>query len=192
MISAILLLAVVELLSAFPLNERQDQCSNIPPVPDRCEDARLNYTQEVQRIFRSLTPATINHAVRVLELYLDEYCAPDCLGPITTVLNCSNETRSANIYENGACIRDGGTYCFIKILQVNASGTALIPTCALDRTCSYSSSCKQTIRTLQEQTGCCLASYYNTPGSVFGSLAHLFTHYCSVSLGNPCPGDSQS
>lgn len=197
MISAILLLAVVhvKLLSAFPLNERQVQCSNLPTVPSRCEDAIRGYTRELQSISSSGllsnlgTAAEINHIERVLEPYLDELCAPYCLEPITTVLKCRNEEQSANVFENVVCRRDGGTYCLIKLLQANASGSPLVPTCALNRACS--SSCAQTLRTLQERAGCCAASYYKTPGSSLDTYSAQFTT-CGVSLGNTCQGDSQS
>ena len=196
MISTVIVLTFVAFASASPLAERQSPpCSTTPPtLPEKCTTAYTKFVRESQMIFGNISSfpnfsnsETINQIERVLEPFLDTFCGSDCLGSITEALRCANQTETLNIFARLYCVRSGGRYCPIKLLEAlfgNSVGPLALFTCLGSGTCS--SSCTENLSTLRDRAGCCAASYFTLPGSGLNAFGRVFAT-CNVTLGNGCP-----
>ena len=181
--------AVVIASVSSSASERQNQCSNLPDIPQNCQNTFFAFHTEFELLASQFSDlAALNRTAHNLERTLDVLCANECSNPFLASFECRNQTQDIKTFMNTLCGREGETFCPIKLLQANISGSPLLPNCASDGDCRPS--CEETLRTLRIRAGCCAASIYTIPSLLFQRYSRVSSQFmkCRVSLGNICSG----
>ena len=190
MTSALSFLSFVAVVSAsFAAVRQVDQCA--PSAPPRCQEAIDGFNGELSRISRNRSVlsdvAVLRQIKSVIEPSLSAFCTSECVElEIIVPFRCNNQSNDGDALASLFCGREGGTFCLVKLLQANISGSPFFPSCANNDNCSLS--CQETLRTLRNRTGCCAASAYYISPRVFPYFSGISSQFtiCNVSLENRC------
>ena len=178
--SVIRSLAVSQMLLGEMKETKQTDCDLPSDYPASCvalNAAIANLISPIQNL-ENVNADTLNS-------YLDQWCKPECTGPILKSYDCLGLSDYVHFLNDAYCAQYNGRYCYSHWIDGVTHGfVEESSTCGQSGSCS--SGCQSTLQTTADFLGCCAPGLYDNRRFTSPLSSILFSSLRAMSIWEKC------